>query len=57
MFRQASAAEGDGLPPEIIVDYGEDGKLVSVEVLDSSLHAGHRLATTCGSGGAAPAAV
>ena len=36
LFRDEPVAESDELKEGLIVDYGSDGKIVSVEVLDAS---------------------
>ncbi len=36
LFRDEPVAESDELKEGLIVDYGHDGKIVSVEVLDAS---------------------
>jgi uncharacterized protein YuzE len=36
LFRDDPVAESDELKEGLIVDYGRDGKIVSVEVLDAS---------------------
>jgi uncharacterized protein YuzE len=36
LFRDDPVAESDELKEGLIVDYGHDGKIVSVEVLDAS---------------------
>ena len=38
VFREQPVAESDELREGIIVDYAQDGKLVSIEVLDASEH-------------------
>ena len=38
IFREESVAESDEVQEGIILDYGRDGKLVSIEVLDASEH-------------------
>ena len=38
LFREESVAESDELREGLIIDYGADGKIVSVEVLDASEH-------------------
>ncbi|MEW6033627.1 MAG: DUF2283 domain-containing protein [Chloroflexota bacterium] len=38
IFREEAVAESDELREGIIVDYGRDGKIVSLEVLDASEH-------------------
>ena len=38
LFREESVAESDELRDGLIIDYGSDGKIVSVEVLDASEH-------------------
>jgi uncharacterized protein YuzE len=38
IFREVPVAESDEVQDGIIIDYGQDGKLVSIEVLDASEH-------------------
>ena len=38
LFREEPIMESDELRDGIIIDYGRDGKIVSVEVLDASEH-------------------
>ena len=38
LFRDKPVAESDELREGLIVDYGRDGKIVSVEILDASQH-------------------
>jgi uncharacterized protein YuzE len=38
LFRDEPVAESDELREGVIIDYGKDGKIVSVEVLDASEH-------------------
>ncbi len=38
LFREEPVAESDELREGVIIDYGSDGKIVSVEVLDASEH-------------------
>ena len=38
LFRDKPVAESDELREGVIIDYGSDGKIVSVEVLDASEH-------------------
>ncbi|MBI3930901.1 MAG: DUF2283 domain-containing protein [Chloroflexi bacterium] len=38
LFRDEPVAESDELREGLIIDYGCDGKIVSVEVLDASEH-------------------
>ena len=38
LFRELPVAESDELREGLIVDYGKDGRIVSVEVLDASEH-------------------
>lgn len=38
LFREEPVTESDELREGLIVDYGRDGKIVSVEVLDASEH-------------------
>jgi len=38
LFRDKPIAESDELREGLIIDYGSDGKIVSVEVLDASEH-------------------
>jgi uncharacterized protein YuzE len=38
LFRDKPIAESDELREGLIIDYGKDGKIVSVEVLDASEH-------------------
>jgi len=38
IFRDEAVAESDEVREGIIVDYGRDGKMVSLEVLDASEH-------------------
>jgi uncharacterized protein YuzE len=38
IFREEPVAESDKVREGIILDYGQDGKLVSIEVLDASEH-------------------
>ncbi len=38
LFREEPVAESDELREGVIVDYGDDGRIVSVEVLDASEH-------------------
>ena len=38
IFREELVAESDEVREGIIIDYGQDGKLVSMEVLDASEH-------------------
>ena len=38
LFRDELVAESDELREGLIIDYGSDGKIVSVEVLDASEH-------------------
>ncbi len=38
IFREEPVAESDEVREGIIIDYGRDGKLVSIEVLDASEH-------------------
>ncbi len=38
LFRDKPIAESDELKEGLIVDYGRDGKIVSVEILEASQH-------------------
>ena len=38
LFRDEPVAESDEVREGVIIDYGRDGKIVSVEVLDASEH-------------------
>ncbi|MFC1977748.1 DUF2283 domain-containing protein [Chloroflexota bacterium] len=38
LFREEPIAESDELREGLIIDYGHDGKIVSVEVMDASEH-------------------
>ena len=38
LLREASIAESDELREGLIIDYGHDGKIVSVEILNASEH-------------------
>jgi uncharacterized protein YuzE len=38
IFREGLIAESDEIQEGIIIDYGHDGKIVSLEVLDASEH-------------------
>jgi len=38
IFREEPVAESDEIREGIIIDYGRDGRLVSIEVLDASEH-------------------
>ena len=38
LFRDKPVTESDELREGVIIDYGSDGKIVSVEVLDASEH-------------------
>jgi len=38
LFREDSVAESDELREGLIIDYGRDGRIVSIEVLDASEH-------------------
>lgn len=38
LFRDEPVAESDELREGLIIDYGRDGRIVSVEVLDASQH-------------------
>ena len=38
LFREEPVAESDELREGLIIDYGYDGRIVSVEVLDASEH-------------------
>ncbi|MBI2850243.1 MAG: DUF2283 domain-containing protein [Chloroflexi bacterium] len=38
LFRDTPIVESDELREGLIIDYGSDGKIVSVEVLDASEH-------------------
>jgi len=38
IFRDEAVAESDEVREGIIIDYGRDGKMVSLEVLDASEH-------------------
>jgi uncharacterized protein YuzE len=38
IFREGLVAESDEIREGIIIDYGHDGKIVSLEVLDASEH-------------------
>ena len=38
LFRDEPVAESDELREGLIIDYGQDGNIVSVEVLDASQH-------------------
>ena len=38
LLREEPVAESDELREGLIIDYGSDGKIVSVEVLDASEH-------------------
>jgi uncharacterized protein YuzE len=38
IFREEPVAESDEIREGIVIDYGRDGKLVSIEVLDASEH-------------------
>ncbi len=38
LFREEPVAESDELREGLIIDYGRDGRIVSVEVLDASEH-------------------
>ncbi len=40
IFRDEIVLESDEVREGIIIDYGQDGKLVSIEVLDASEHVG-----------------
>ncbi|MBI5559692.1 MAG: DUF2283 domain-containing protein [Deltaproteobacteria bacterium] len=36
IFREAKVAESDEIKEGLIVDYGKDGKVVSIEIMDAS---------------------
>ena len=36
IFRKTKVSEGDELKEGIIIDYGQDGRIVSMEILDAS---------------------
>lgn len=38
IFKSAPVAESDEDKPNVILDYGNDGELVSMEILDASRH-------------------
>lgn len=38
IFRKAKISESDELREGIIIDYGQDGNIVSMEILDASEH-------------------
>jgi uncharacterized protein YuzE len=38
LFREEPVAESDELREGLIIDYGYDGRIISVEVLDASEH-------------------
>ena len=38
IFREEPVAESDEVREGIIIDYGQDGRLISIEVLDASEH-------------------
>lgn len=38
IFREEKVAESDEVRDGIILDYGKDGRLVSIEVMDASEH-------------------
>ena len=38
IFRDEPPKESDELREGIIIDYGNDGKITSIEILDASLH-------------------
>ncbi|MBI4332898.1 MAG: DUF2283 domain-containing protein [Chloroflexi bacterium] len=38
IFREGPVVESDEIREGIIIDYGKDGRIVSVEVLDASEH-------------------
>lgn len=38
LFREEAVAESDELREGLIIDYGHNGKIVSVEILDASEH-------------------
>lgn len=38
IFRDEAVAESDELREGVIIDYGRDGKIISIEVLDASEH-------------------
>ncbi len=38
LFREEPVAESDELREGLIIDYGYDGKIISIEVLDASEH-------------------
>jgi len=38
IFREEAVAESDEVREGIIIDYGQDGRLVSIEVLNASEH-------------------
>ncbi len=38
LFREEPVAESDELREGLIIDYGHDGRIVSVEILDASRH-------------------
>lgn len=38
IFREIDIAESDEIKEGIIIDYGKDGKVVSIEVLNASFH-------------------
>ena len=38
IFRDEPAKESDELREGLVIDYGSDGKITSIEVLDASLH-------------------
>jgi len=38
IFRKTKVSESDELREGVIIDYGRDGKIVSMEILDASEH-------------------
>jgi uncharacterized protein YuzE len=38
LFREVPVAESDEVREGVVIDYGADGKIVAVEVLDASRH-------------------
>ncbi len=38
VFREEAVAESDEIREGVIIDYGRDGRIVSLEVLDASEH-------------------
>jgi uncharacterized protein YuzE len=38
IFRDESVKESDELKEGLIIDYGNDGKIISIEILNASLH-------------------